>query len=60
MAEGDEEDDETSELNLRELMPALRHGERLKQLASQDRTRFNELLAQAEQRRQSVGTQPRA
>ena len=50
MAEGDEEDDETSELNLRDLVPALRHGERLKQLASQDRTRFNELLAQAEQR----------
>ncbi len=49
-AEGNEEDDQTSDLNLRDLMPALRHGERLKQLASQDRTRFNELLAQAEQR----------
>ncbi|MCZ6492848.1 MAG: hypothetical protein O6933_02095, partial [Planctomycetota bacterium] len=48
--EGDEEDDETSELNFRGLMPALRHGEHLKQLASKDRTRFNEHLAQAEQR----------
>ncbi len=48
--EGDQDEDETSELNLRKLIPALRHGERLKQLASQDRTRFNELLAQAQQR----------
>lgn len=48
--EGDEAEDETSELNLRDLIPALRHGEHLKQLASQDRTRFNELLVQAEQR----------
>ena len=48
--DAEETDDQTSELNLRDLMPALRHGERLKQLASQDRTRFNELVAQAEQR----------
>ncbi len=53
--EGDEGDEEQGEAdpwdpNLRELMPSLRHGESLKQLASQDRTRFNELLAQAEQR----------
>ena len=31
-------------------MPSLRHGERLKKLVSQDRTRFNELLGDAEQR----------
>ncbi len=49
-AEQTAEGDETSELDLRELIPSLRHGERLKQLASQDRTRFNELLVQAEQR----------
>lgn len=54
-----DEDDETNSLlldedalnlNLRALMPSLRHGERLKKLASQDRTRFNELLGDAEQR----------
>lgn len=49
-AEPTDEEAETSELNLRELIPALRHGENLKRLASQDRTRFNELLVQAEQR----------
>lgn len=48
--EGDEAEDEASELNLRELIPALRHGENLKRLATQDPTRFNELLVQAEQR----------
>ena len=44
------EDDDALDLNLREIMPSLRHGERLEQLASQDRTRFNELLGEAEQR----------
>jgi len=44
------EDEYVLNLNLRELMPSLRHGQRLEQLASQDRTRFNELLGDAEQR----------
>ena len=44
------EEDDALNLNLREIMPSLRHGKRLEQLASQDRTRFNELLGEAEQR----------
>jgi len=43
-------DEDALDLNLRELMPALRHGKRMEQLASQDRTRFNELLGDGEQR----------